>query len=186
VIILIIDNIYVVVLEFKNDTPVFAYVNCPQTLSITFQRMQAKAWQIHIFNAGWGIHGGQAHSELLLVISLNPCNTARIEKLLQAFVFECFDHAIYYTAYCAIRNNFFTRYSIDSITLQNVILGALTQNSTARLFLRLLECLVGLLFRVSWPKSFQHGVVLSVEGLKLRVLSLSGSSQDGICKADAV
>ena len=60
------------------------------------------------------------------MIRLNPCNTARIEKLLQAFVFKCFDHAIYYTAYCAIRNNFFTRYSIDSITLQNVIFGALT------------------------------------------------------------
>jgi len=28
-----------------------------------------------------------------------------------------------------------------------------------------LECLVGLLFRVSWPKPFQNGVVLSVEGL---------------------
>ena len=29
---------------------------------------------------------------------------------------------------------------------------------------RLLHWFVGLLFRVSWPKSFQHGVVLSVEG----------------------
>ena len=51
---------------------------------------------------------------------------------------------------------------------------------------RLLHWLIGLLFRVSWPKSFQHGVVFSVEGLEFRVLSLKGSSQDGICQADAV
>ena len=46
VIILIIDNIYVAVLKFKCDTPVFAYIYCPQTLSITFQGMQAKALQV--------------------------------------------------------------------------------------------------------------------------------------------
>ena len=43
VIIIIIDNIYVAVLKFKNDMIVFAYVNCPQTLAITFQGIASES-----------------------------------------------------------------------------------------------------------------------------------------------
>ena len=51
---------------------------------------------------------------------------------------------------------------------------------------RPLECLVGLLLLVGWSEALQHRVVLGVEGLQLRILGFSGSSQDGVCKSDAV
>ena len=90
-----------------------ANVNCPQTFPITLQRMQAKSRQIYIFNAGCSIQGGQAHSKLLLVMRPDSRNAARIEKFLQAFMLECFDHKISYTPYCAIRNNFSAKYFIN-------------------------------------------------------------------------
>jgi len=43
-----------------------------------------------------------------------------------------------------------------------------------------------LLLRIGWPEALQHRVVLGIEGLQLRVLGFCGSSQDGVCKADAV
>ena len=45
---------------------------------------------------------------------------------------------------------------------------------------------IGLLLRVGWTEARQHRVVLGVEGLQLRVLGFSGSSQDGVCKPDAM
>ena len=49
-----------------------------------------------------------------------------------------------------------------------------------------LECLFVLLLRVGWPESLKHRVVFGVEGFKLRVLGFSGSSQDGVRKANTM
>gem|GEM_PF-6572877 len=62
----------------------------------------------------------------------------------------------------------------------------LTANSSARLVRVRWSVLVGLLLCVGWSEGLQHRVVLGVEGLQLRILGCSGSSQDGVCKSDAV
>ncbi len=45
---------------------------------------------------------------------------------------------------------------------------------------------VGPLLPIGRPEALQHRVVPGVEGLECRFLGISSSSQDGVCKADAV
>jgi len=65
-------------------------------------------------------------------------------------------------------------------------LSQITAELTGAAYSRPLEYLVGLLLRVGWPEALKHRVVFGAEGFQLRILGFSSSSQDGVCKTNAV
>lgn len=79
-------NIVRAVLKAKDNTSVRPYRHGPKSLQHTFQGMQAKAWQVHMFNGRRSVQGRQNIPPFLDMLRVHDARIVIIKQPLQSFV----------------------------------------------------------------------------------------------------
>ena len=94
VVVLVIDVDNVTRDKAERDAPVSADSNSPSTFAIPRQRMQGKAWKIHIFRSDRNLESAQNQPQTLHMLRLYSGFRALKEKPLQTFVSKASNHAL--------------------------------------------------------------------------------------------
>jgi len=92
VVIDVIDIMRVAFRQSENHPPISADCYRPKAFEVTFERMQAEAWQIHIRNRTGGIQPCQNVTKLYCVFADHAARVVVLVKAFQSFMTDRADH----------------------------------------------------------------------------------------------
>ena len=79
-------------LKRESDTPISGNLHGPLALLIPFERVEARAWEIHVFDSLRRMEPVEYVRQLPGMFGLYPFLRPVVEKVLQPLMPEAFDH----------------------------------------------------------------------------------------------
>ena len=79
-------------LKRESDPPISGYLHGPLPLPIPFERVEARSWEIHIFDSLRRLEPVEYIRQLPGLFGLDAFLRPVVEKVLQPFMPEAFDH----------------------------------------------------------------------------------------------